>query len=197
MNTYVVCNVVNIFRSNAVKGCAEPVQLWRRQYQVSTNLVRVPGRPGVSVLACGEGYSREDVRNCIAPMKPMVCIRLIKNPMGGSYYAHRSAEVRASISESETAPEGMQPVGQEHSRGETFVMKIDTKVPDFCERFASSSELSELPERCPLGNPVLSGVIGAFLPLNRWAILTDSLKYFETDNRFAFSDAVNNGKILF
>jgi hypothetical protein len=61
----------------------------------------------------------------------------------------------------------------------------------------SKRDNSGISERCPLGNPVLSGVIGAFFPDNRWAILTDSLKYFETDNRFAFSDAVNNGKILF
>ena len=68
-------------------------------------------------------------------------MRLIKNPLAGSYYAHYSAEVMVPINGSETAPEGMQPVGQEHNRSEIFVMKMDAKVPDFCKRFAGSSRL--------------------------------------------------------
>ena len=62
-----ISSVVIKTRSNAVNGCAEPVMVWRRQYQIPTDSVRVSGHPGVTGLACGEGYSREDGRSPTVP----------------------------------------------------------------------------------------------------------------------------------
>ena len=139
-NSEARCGIVISPCSNAVNVSVEPVIVRRKQDQPSLP-VSMAVLPGVAGMTCGKGYLGEDGRDCIAPIKTMVCMRLIKNPIGGSYYAHCSAEVRAPISGSETAPEGMQPVGQEHSRGEIFAMKIDAKVPDFCYRFSSSPGL--------------------------------------------------------
>ena len=79
-----ISSVVIKTRSNAVNGCAEPVMVWRRQYQIPTDSVRVSGHPGVTGLACGEGYSREDGRSHIFPVRGMEYM-VIKNPTAGFY----------------------------------------------------------------------------------------------------------------
>ena len=139
-NSEARCSIVITPCSNADNGSVEPVTVRRKQNRLSPP-VWMAGLPGVAGMTCGEGYSDEDGRDCIAPVKTVLCMRLIKNPLAGSYYAHYNAEVMVPINGSETAPEGMQPVGQEHNRSEIFVMKMDAKVPDFCKRFAGSSRL--------------------------------------------------------
>jgi hypothetical protein len=91
------------------------------------------------VLACGEGYPRKDGRDCIAPVRTTMCMKLIKRPNVGSHRAHRSVEVRVRIIGREVESNGMQPVRQVYSSDETPVMRADTKGPDFCERFTNSS----------------------------------------------------------
>ena len=140
-------NVVIRTSSNGVNGRADPILLWRKQHHASTNPARMHGRSGVTGLACGEGYSREDGRDCIAPVKLTIHVELIKRPNVDSIHMHGSREVRMPISGSEVASHGMQPVRQVHSNDETPVMGADVKEPDFCERFPNSSWLSELPER--------------------------------------------------
>ena len=63
--------------SNGVNGCAEPVRWWRRQYYASTNPARMHKHPGVAGLACGEGYSREDGRSHIFPVRGMATRKLL------------------------------------------------------------------------------------------------------------------------
>ena len=133
--------------SNGVNECADPVNTRRRQYQIPTDPVGVFGHSGVTGLACGEGYSRKDGRDCIAPVKLTMHVELIKRPDVDSIHMHGSREVRMPISGSEVASHGMQPVRQVHSNDETPVMEVDVKEPDFCERFPNSSWLSELSER--------------------------------------------------
>ena len=130
-----ICSVVNSTPSNGVKGCAEPVVWWRRQYYASTNPARMHKHPGVTRLACGEGYSREDGRDCIAPVRLTMHVELIKRPDVGSIYMHGSREVRMPISGSEVASNGMQPVRQVHSSDEFSVTEKDAKGPDFCDVF--------------------------------------------------------------
>ena len=86
-NSEARCSIVISLCSNAVKGSVEPVTVRRKQNQPSPP-VWMAGLPGVAGMTCGEGYSGEDGRDCIAPMKTMVCMRLIKNPTGDSCYAH-------------------------------------------------------------------------------------------------------------
>ena len=132
-------SIVISARSNAVIGCAETVFLWRRQYQISINPVMLSGHPGVTGLACGEGYSREDGRDCIAPVRLTMHVKLIKSPDVDSHHVNGSREVRGAISRSETPSNGMQPVRQDHSRDETPVMGTDSKGPGFYKSFANSS----------------------------------------------------------
>ena len=134
-----ICSVVISTSSNGVTGCAEPVRIWRRQYCISDNPIWICGHPGVAVLACGEGYSREDGKDCIAPMRTTVCMKLMKHPNVGSYHAHRSVEVRIRIIGREVESNGMQPVRQDHNRNEVPAMGTDAKGPDFCKRFATGS----------------------------------------------------------
>lgn len=142
-----ISSVVISSLSNEVKECVEPVIWWRRQHQISAKTVEVSGHSGVAGLACGEGYSREDGRDCIDPVRLTMHMELIKRPDVGSIHLHGSREVRMPISGSETASEVMQPVRRVHSRDEFPVMGIDPKGPDFCKSFPNSSGLSELPER--------------------------------------------------
>ncbi len=141
-----ISSVVIKTRSNAVNGCAEPVMVWRRQYQIPTDSVRVSGHPGVTGLACGEGYSREDGRSHIFPVRGMEYM-VIKNPTAGFYHVSHNPEVNPAISRSEMPDNEVWEVRQVHSNDETPVMGADVKEPDFCERFPNSSWLSELPER--------------------------------------------------
>ena len=66
-----ISSVVIKTRSNAVKERVDPVSRWRRQYQILTDPVGVSGRSGVTGLACGEGYSREDGRSHTFPVRGM------------------------------------------------------------------------------------------------------------------------------
>ena len=140
-------SVVICTSSNGVNECADPVNIRRRQYQIPTDPVGVFGHSGVTGLACGEGYSRKDGRDCIAPVKLTMHVELIKRPDVDSIHMHGSREVRMPISGSEVASHGMQPVRPDNSSDEFSVMEMDAKCPDFCERFPNSSWLSELPER--------------------------------------------------
>ena len=126
-----ICSAVICTSSNGVNVCAEPVILWRRQYRISKP-ARVSGHTGVTGQACGEGYSRENGRDCIAPMRTTICTELIKCSTVSSNHAHRSVEAMIRIIEREIESEGMQPVRRVHSRNETPVMGVDTKEPDFC-----------------------------------------------------------------
>ena len=117
-----IYSVIILTSSNGVNGCAESVMRWRRQYRISTNPTRIPRHPGVAVLACGEGYSKEDGRDCIAPMRLTVCMRPIKRPNVGSLHVHRSKEVSGAISGSEVLLKNLQPVRQANIRDETSVM---------------------------------------------------------------------------
>ena len=132
--------------SNGVNGCVEPVPVWRRQHPISTIPARIWEHPGVSWLACGEGYSREDGRDCIAPVRLTMHVELMKCPKVGSIHMRGSREARMPISGSEAASDGMQPVRQVHSNSESPVMGGDAKGPDFCKRFPNSSWPSELPD---------------------------------------------------
>lgn len=58
-----------------------------------------------------------------------------------------AGRVRMTISGSETASHGMQPVRRVHSSDEFSAMEMDAKGPDFCKCFPNSSGLSELLER--------------------------------------------------
>ena len=128
-------SVVMCTSSNGVNGCAEPVDLWRRQYYASTNPARMHKHPGVARLACGEGYSREDGRDCIAPVKLTIHVELIKRPDVDSIHIHGNREVRIPISGSEVTSHGMQPVRPDNSSDEFSVMEMDAKCPDFCDVF--------------------------------------------------------------
>ena len=141
-----ISSVVIKTRSNAVNGCAEPVMVWRRQYRIPIDSVGVSGHPGVTGLACGEGYSREDGRSHIFPVRGMEYM-VIKNPTEGFYHIFHNPEVNPAISRSEMPDNEVWEVRQVHSNDETPVMGADVKEPDFCERFPNSSWLSELPER--------------------------------------------------
>ena len=120
-------SVVIVPRSNAVTGWAEPVDIWRRQYQISTDPVGISGHPGVSGQVWCEGYPREDGRDCIAPVRLIICMKLIKRPNVDSSQADESREVTIRISESEIGSEGMQPVRQVHIRHDTPVMGADRR----------------------------------------------------------------------
>jgi len=142
-----ICSIVRKCLSNEVNGCVELIYGWRRHHQISTKPVRISEHPGVTVLACGEGYSRQDGRDCIAPMRLTMYMELIKCPNADSIYIHGSREVRMTISGSETTSHGVQPVRRVHSSDEFSVMEMDAKGPDFCKCFPNSSWLSELPDR--------------------------------------------------
>ena len=139
-------SVVICTSSNGVNVCAEPVMLWRRQHQISTNPTRIPEHTGVTGQACGEGYSREDGRSHIFPVRGMEYM-VIKNPTAGFYHIFHNPEVNPAISRSEMPDDEVWEVRQVHSNDETPVMGADVKEPNFCERFPNSSWLSELPER--------------------------------------------------
>ena len=139
-------SVVNQYRSNVDNGCADPVRTWRRQHQIPTDPVGVSGHPGVTGLACGEGYSREDGRSHTFPVRGMEYM-VIKNPTAGFYHVLHNPEVNPAISRSEMPDDEVWEVRQVHSNDETPAMGADVKEPDFCERFPNSSWLSELPER--------------------------------------------------
>ena len=132
--------------SNEENGCADPILLWRRQYQIPTDSVGVSGHPGVTGLACGKGYSRQDGRSHIFPVRGMEYM-VIKNPTAGFYHVFHSPEVNPAISGSEVPDNEVWEVRQVNSSDESSVMEKDAKEPDFCERFPISSWLSELPER--------------------------------------------------
>ena len=82
-----------------------------------------------------QGYSREDGRDCIAPVRLTMHVELIKRPKPGSIHMHGSREVRMPISGSEVASDGMQPVRRDNSSDEFSVMEKDAKCPDFCDVF--------------------------------------------------------------
>jgi|AADL01.1.fsa_nt_gi hypothetical protein len=132
--------------SNEESGCADPVRIWRRQYQILTDSVGVSGHPGVSRLACGKGYSREDGRSHIFPVRGMRYM-VLKNPTAGFYHAFHNPEVNPTISRSEMPDDEMWEVRSDNSSDEFSVMGIDAKCQNFCKRFPNSSWLSELPER--------------------------------------------------
>ena len=132
--------------SNGVKECVDPVRRWRRQHQIPTDPVGVSGHFGVTGLACGEGYSRQDGRSHIFPVRGMEYM-VIKNPTAGFYHVLHNPEVNPAISRSEIPDDEIWEVRQVHSNDETSVMEADVKEPDFCECFPNSSWLSELPER--------------------------------------------------
>ena len=134
-----ICSVVMSTLSNEVIGRAEPVVVRRRQDHASTNPARMHGRPGVTRLACGEGYSKEDGRDCNAPVRLTMEMELIKRPDVDSIHIHGNREVRIPISRSETVSEGMQPVRQARSSDEASAMEGDAKGPDFCQRFPTGS----------------------------------------------------------
>ena len=76
-------SVVMTTLSNERNGCADPIRTWRRQYQIPTDSVWVSGHLGVTGLACGKGYSRQDGRSHIFPVRGMEYM-VIKNPTAGS-----------------------------------------------------------------------------------------------------------------
>ena len=139
-------SVVICASSNGVNECADPVCRWRKQYQILTDPIGVSGHSGVTGLACGEGYSREDGRSHIFPVRGMEYM-VIKNPTEGFYHIFHNPEVNPAISRSEMPDDEIWEVRQVHSNDETPVTEADVKEPDFCERFPNSSWLSELPER--------------------------------------------------
>ena len=59
---------------------------------MSANTAWISGHPGVTVPACGEGYSGQDGRDCIAPVILTVHMELIKRTDGGSIHVHGSRE---------------------------------------------------------------------------------------------------------
>ena len=142
-----ICSVVSVTSSNGVNGCVEPVPLWRRQYHASPNPAKMHGHSGVSVPACGEGYSREDGRTHISPVRGMECMTLLERSAVISPHALHSPEVNQAINGSEIPANGVWGVRHAHSMNEIPVMGIDAKGHDFCKRFPNSSGLSELPER--------------------------------------------------
>ncbi|MHB8358226.1 MAG: hypothetical protein ACYDCP_01825 [Thermoplasmataceae archaeon] len=139
-------SIVKRHRSNAENRCVDPVRTWRRQYQIPTDSVGVSGHLGVTGLACGEGYSREDGRSHIFPVRGMKYM-VIKNPTAGFYHVFHNPEVNPAISRSEMPDNEIWEVRPDNSSDEFSVMEMDAKCPDFCERFPNSSWLSELPER--------------------------------------------------
>ena len=139
-------SIVKRHRSNAENRCVDPVRIWRRQYQILTDSVGVSGHPGVSRLACGKGYSREDGRSHIFPVRGMEYM-VLKNPTTGFYHVFHNPEVNPTISRSEMPDDEIWEVRSDNSSDEFSVMEIDAKCPNFCKRFPSSSWLSELPER--------------------------------------------------
>ena len=120
--------------SNGVNGCAEPVRWWRRQYYASTNPARMHKHPGVAGLACGEGYSREDGRSHIFPVRGMEYM-VIKNPTAGFYLVFHNPEVNPAISRSEMPDNKVWEVRSDNSSDESSVMERDAKCPDFCNVF--------------------------------------------------------------
>ena len=120
--------------SNEENGCADPILLWRRQYQILTDSVGVSGHPGVARQACGEGYSREDGRSHIFPVRGMEYM-VIKNPTAGFYHVLHNPEVNPAISRSEMPDDEIWEVRQVHSSDETPAMGADVKEPDFCDVF--------------------------------------------------------------
>ncbi len=142
-----ICSVIIRTSSNGVKERVEPVLKWRRQYHASAKPAWMHERSGVTGLACGEGYSREDVRSHIPPMRGIAYSVVIESSNVSTYPICNSPEVNPPISGSETVDNGEREVRQVHSRDEFPVMGIDPKGPDFCKRFSNSSGPSELPER--------------------------------------------------
>ncbi|MHB1902458.1 MAG: hypothetical protein ACYCSO_10435 [Cuniculiplasma sp.] len=106
----------------------------------------VSGHSGVTGLACGEGYSREDGRSHIFPVRGMEYM-VLKNPTTGFYHVLHNPEVNPAISRSEMPDDKVWEVRSDNSSDEFSVMERDAKGSDFCKRFPSSSWLSELPER--------------------------------------------------
>ena len=129
-------NVVISTSSNGVNECADPVCTWRKQHQIPTDSVWVSGHLGVTGLACGKGYSRQDGRSHIFPVRGMEYM-VIKNPTAGFYHIFHSPEVSPAISGSEVPDNEVWEVRQESSSDETPVMGADAKDPDFCNVFQS------------------------------------------------------------
>ena len=129
-------SVVMTTLSNERNGCADPIRTWRRQYQIPTDSVWVSGHLGVTGLACGKGYSRQDGRSHIFPVRGMEYM-VIKNPTAGFYHILHSPEVSPAISGSEVPDNEVWEVRQESSSDETPVMGADAKDPDFCNVFQS------------------------------------------------------------
>lgn len=101
---------------------------------------------GVTVLACGECYPKEDGRPHIFPVRGMQYM-VLKNPTASFYHILYNPEVNPAINGSEIPANGVWGVRHAHSMNEIPVMGIDAKEHDFCQRFPNSSGLSELPER--------------------------------------------------
>ena len=133
--------------SNGMNVCVEPVLTWRRQHQVSANSVWIPEHTGVAGQACGEGYSREDGRDCMVPMILTVCMRPIKRPKVDSLHVHRSKEVSGVISGSEVLLKDLQPVRQANIRDETSAMEAEPKGPDFCNASGEGQGYSSRQDR--------------------------------------------------
>ena len=129
-------SVVISTSSNGVNECADPVCTWRKQHQIPTDSVWVSGHLGVTGLACGKGYSRQDGRSHIFPVRGMEYM-VIKNPTAGFYHIFHSPEVSPAISGSEVPDNEVWEVRQESSSDETPVMGADAKDPDFCNVFQS------------------------------------------------------------
>ena len=127
-----ICSTVMHTLSNGMTVCVEPFVSWRRQHHAAGIPDMPHGHTGVTGQACGEGYSKEDGRDCIAPVRTTMCTELIKRPNAGSDHAHCSEEVTIRIIGREIGSDGMQPVRRVHSRDETSVMEADPKGPDFC-----------------------------------------------------------------
>ena len=73
---------------------------------------------------------------------------IIKNPIMGISNICNSPEERVDISKSETQPNGVQPVGQTHSRNEAPAMGADMKESDFWQFIENSlGHITAIPER--------------------------------------------------
>ena len=127
-----ICSTVMHTLSNGMTVCVEPFVSWRRQHHAAGIPDMPHGHTGVTGQACGEGYPKEDGRDCTVPMRLTVCMRPIKRPKVDSLHVHRSKEVSGAISGSEVLLKDLQPVRQANIRDETSVMGADPKGPDFC-----------------------------------------------------------------
>jgi len=77
-------------------------------------------------LACGEGYSREDGRSHIFPVRGMEYM-VIKNPTAGFYHVLHNPEVNPAISRSEMPDNEIWEVRSDNSSDELFVLEMDAK----------------------------------------------------------------------